>query len=278
MTYRSILVHACQSHNAQARYRLAASIAQAENARLSGIALSGAIEFVYRCGAAGAITPLATEDASFLTEAAQRELAAFEQAARGAGVVAASGSVTDESAGRGLPLAARYCDLLLIGQSIAADAVFADDRSLARTVLIHAPCPVLVVPADSQAEGLPRHPLVAWDGSMEASRAVRAALPLLKRATKATVVCFPPQKYQDDEGAAGTRLAAYLACHGIATDLLEPPHPPSVGKALLALAASGAHDLIVMGSFGHSRFREIVLGGATHTVLTHTTVPVLMHH
>jgi nucleotide-binding universal stress UspA family protein len=278
MSYQSILVHACQSQWAQARYRMAANIALAEQAHLTGIALSGATEFAYRCGAAAAVSPIGPEDFTFLTENAQRDLAAFEDTVRSAGVVPVTVRLSDDSAASALPLAARYCDLLVIGQSTSPDAIFAGDSSLARTVLVHAPCPVLVVPADLQPVGLPRHPLVAWDGSMEASRAVRAALPLLQLAAKVTAVCFPPQKYLVDGGTAGQCLVAYLACHGIEVELIEAAHPPSVGHALLALARERSHDLIVMGSFGHSRFREIVLGGATQTVLTETTVPVLMSH
>jgi len=51
-----------------------------------------------------------------------------------------------------------------------------------------------------------------------------------------------------------------------------------VGNALLSLAADHRSDLIVMGGYGHSRFREVVLGGATETVLRTMTVPVLLAH
>jgi nucleotide-binding universal stress UspA family protein len=184
----------------------------------------------------------------------------------------------DDTAVSALPLAARYCDLLLIGQRTSPADVFADDGSLARTLLVHAPCPVLVVPADCARVSTPQRPLIAWDGSMEASRAVRAAMPLLKWAQQVTIICFPPQKYSVDGGAAGKSLVSYLACHGIDASIVNAPVVPSVGHALLTHAREHAHDLLVMGSFRHSRFREIMLGGATHTVLTETTVPVLMNH
>lgn len=278
MSYRSILVHACQSPSAQARYRLAAAIALAEGARLTGAALSGATEFIYRCGAAAALTPIGPDDFTFLTDNAKRDLADFEAAAHAAGVGAVDTRLGDESALRDLPLAARYCDLLVIGQTTSPSAIIADDNSLARSVLLHAPCPVLVVPSDALVNGVPDRPLIAWDGSMEACRAVRAALPLLKRAGSVTAVTFHPQKYDVDDGSAGRHLAAYLACHGIDVELLGPTYASNVGHALLTLAAARAHDLIVMGSFGHSRFREIVLGGVTETMLAEASVPVLTSH
>ncbi len=278
MSYQAILVHACQSASAQARYRLAAAIALAEGARLTGVALSGATDFIYRCGAAGAMMPIGPDDLTFLTDNAKRDLAAFEEAAHAAGVVSVDARLGDETALHALPLEARYCDLLVIGQSISPAAIVADDNSLARSVLLHAPCPVLVVPSDALGTGVPARPLIAWDGSMEASRAVRAALPLLQRAGSVTAVSFHPQKFHADDNAAGRHLAAYLACHGIAVELLGPTYASNVGHALLTLATARAHDLIVMGSFGHSRFREIVLGGVTESVLAESTVPVLTSH
>ncbi|MEM8514008.1 nucleotide-binding universal stress UspA family protein [Massilia sp. MP_M2] len=280
MSYQSILVHACQPELAQARYRLAAAIALAEDTRLTGIALSGAIEFIVRCSAAAAVAPIGPDDYNFLTDNAKRNLTDFENAVRAAGVVPYKSMLSDESAIHALPLEARYCDLLLIGQITHPDAILADAYSLARNILIHAPCPVMVVPSTTAVTNVPGRPLIAWDGSMEASRAVRAALPLLRRAGSVTAVCFHPQKYSGDEGQAGTRLATYLASHGIDVEVLAqaPASTGSIGDALLALVATRAHDLIVMGNFGHSRFRELVLGGVTETVLAGTVVPVLTSH
>ena len=278
MSYQSILVHACQPATAQARYQLAASIALAAGAQLAGIAASGATEVLYRSGAAAAMMPIGPDDCAFLTENARRDLAAFEDTVRATGAHVGPGRVTDETATAALPLAGRYADLLVIGQACSPDAIIANDQSLARTVLVHAPCPVLVVPADCRSFAVPQRALLAWDGSMEASRAVRGALPLLQRAGSVTVACFFPQKYEADGGAGGAALVAYLACHGVAVDVLAPAHANSVGHALLALAESRGHDLIVMGSFGHSRLREAVLGGATQTVLAEAGIPLLTSH
>jgi nucleotide-binding universal stress UspA family protein len=280
MSYQSILVHACQPELAQARYRLAAAIALAEGTRLTGIALSGAIEFIVRCSAAAGVAPIGPDDYNFLTDNAKRTLTDFEAAVRAAGVVPLESKLSDESAIRALPLEARYCDLLLIGQVTHPDAILADDYSLARTILIHAPCPVMVVPSTTAVTRVPIRPMIAWDGSMEASRAVRAALPLLRRAGRVTAVCFHPQKYSGSQVQARNQLATYLASHGIDVEILTPAPAPTgnIGEALLGLAATGAHDLIVMGNFGHSRFRELVLGGVTETVLAGTVVPVLTSH
>lgn len=278
MSYQSILVHACQPELAQARYRLAAAIALAEGTRLTGIALSGAIEFIARCSAASTVAPIGPDDFNFLTDNAKRTLTDFENTMRAAGVETFKSTLSEESALHALPLEARYCDLLLLGQITHPDAILADDYSLARNILLHAPCPVMVVPSRTTVSGVPARPLIAWDGSMEASRAVRAALPLLRRAASVTAVCFRPQKYGGDQALSGTQLATYLASHDIEIEVLTPATTGGIGDALLALAAARAHDLIVMGNFGHSRFRELVLGGVTETVLAGMVVPVLTSH
>ncbi|WP_426191557.1 universal stress protein [Massilia sp. DWR3-1-1] len=276
MSYKSILVHACESPSAQLRYRLAAHIALAEGAQLTGIALSGVTEFIYQCGAAGAVLPTVFEDFSFLTEGAERALAEFSSSVRETGLSAVQTVLVDDGAAHGLPLAARYGDLLVLGQSHSPAALVADGHALVRALLVHAPCPVLVVPPALADCSLPQRPLIAWDGSLEASRAVRAALPLLRRAGQVAAVTFNAPKYDGGADSIDARLAAYLACHGIALDIVDGGAVDDAGAALLALAQARARDLIVMGSFGHSRFREIVLGGVTQTVLRESTLPLLM--
>lgn len=288
MGYKSILVHACEAQAAESRYRLAADIALAEQARLVGAAMSGVREFMLRYAAAAAIAPLGLGDLAFMTENAEAELAAFVRSVRARGVIDVHTRLSEDSAASALPLAARYCDLLLVGQTISPDALIADARTLARHLLVYAPCPVLVAPAVSTSGRtntsnhagtcLPRHALIAWDGSMEASRAVRAALPLLQRAATVAALSFQPYKYVADGDGLGDALADYLACHGIDVEVMAPTPSEDVGRDLLALADARGADLIVMGSYSHSRFREIVLGGATRTVLAEATVPVLMAH
>jgi nucleotide-binding universal stress UspA family protein len=224
------------------------------------------------------VLPTVFEDFSFLTEGAERALAEFSSSARATGLSAVQTVLVDNGAAHGLPLAARYGDLLVLGQAHSPAALVADGHALVRALLVHAPCPVLVVPPALADCSLPQRPLIAWDGSLEASRAVRAALPLLRRAGQVAAVTFNAPQSDGDGGADSidARLAAYLACHGIALDIVDGGAVDDAGAALLALAQARASDLIVMGSFGHSRFREIVLGGVTQTVLRESPLPLLM--
>jgi nucleotide-binding universal stress UspA family protein len=139
--------------------------------------------------------------------------------------------------------------------------------------------PVLLVPAVPQR--LDRVVAVAWNVSLEATRAVGAALPWLRRAERVVVVTAGPPTDLGAKAATedGRRLAEYLAWHGIAAevDAFTPGADP-VGGGLITQAAALGADLLVMGAYGHSRVRELILGGATRHVLTHAGLPILMVH
>jgi nucleotide-binding universal stress UspA family protein len=119
--------------------------------------------------------------------------------------------------------------------------------------------------------------LVAWNGSMEAARAVSNALPLLRRAARVVVAHFHTGE-QDEPPAQSTDLLAWLARHGVVAELHEQRTGHDTGDALLSLAADQQSSLIVMGGYGHTRFRELMLGGMTRTMLEKMTRPVLMSH
>ena len=109
-------------------------------------------------------------------------------------------------------------------------------------------------------------------------RAVNDAIPILKRATKVTVLSIDPD-VEPRPRTPGADIALHLARHGIAAEVASTSSLDiAVGDVLLSSAADAGADLIVMGAYGHSRVREMVLGGATRHLLQHMTVPVLMSH
>ena len=80
-----------------------------------------------------------------------------------------------------------------------------------------------------------------------------------------------------ERGAMPEDIAPYLARHGVKVDVhVDRAAQNDVGNEILSRAADFSADLIVMGAYGHSRFREIMLGGATRTMIDSMTVPVLM--
>lgn len=118
--------------------------------------------------------------------------------------------------------------------------------------------------------------MVAWNASSEAARAVAAALPLLKRAARVSIAVFNPG---DEHGEQpGADVALYLARHGVVCEVVSSRVDMDPANALLSLLADQQADLLVMGGYGHARFRELILGGVTKTMLRCMTAPVLMMH
>ena len=117
---------------------------------------------------------------------------------------------------------------------------------------------------------------IAWNGSAEAGRAVGKALPLLERAEQITVLSTPserPARLGVDE------LIRYLGAHGLAVDSHSfESSRKDIGAPLLQACADCGADLLVMGAFGDTRRRELVLGGVTQYVMDHAELPILMSH
>lgn len=129
---------------------------------------------------------------------------------------------------------------------------------------------------------LPTEPgsvFIAWKNTREAARAVAAAMPFLRRAARVTIgIVDEPGAGVPFAGAPGADLARYLSRHGIAAEIRTTDGSVSTGEALLNEAGQTGAQLIVMGGYGHSRFREWILGGATRDLLTNAPVPVLTAH
>ncbi len=133
---------------------------------------------------------------------------------------------------------------------------------------------LLMVPPDVP-EPFGDNVAVAWDGSREAARAVAAALPILRRAGRVEIMTAQTGSV----AAKPSELGHYLARHGIESQTwaFTPGRDP-IGKELMIQSAEAGADLLVMGAYGHSRFREMVLGGATRGIIANAALPVLMAH
>ncbi|MBD2749304.1 universal stress protein [Microvirga sp. BT688] len=168
---------------------------------------------------------------------------------------------------------ARYFDATVLQQPDPAET---DTANLIEAVLFGSGRPVLIVPAH-QGDAQLRTVLIAWDEGRPAARAVADALPLLAMAERVEVVMIGDRR--GDRNQHGGRLVRHLARHGIEahmTNLMR--NHGGVANILLSHAVDVKADLIVMGGYGHSRLREIVLGGTTRRIIQTMTVPVLMAH
>lgn len=280
MTYKTILVHADLSPHAATRYALACQLALAHDAHLVGAAFTGLTQETYRNAAFAYGGVLSPTDVELVTSNSKQALDAFVAKADAAGT-AYERRISDDDSETGMVLQARYADLLVLSQS---DPELTGPNILYKLpehLALHGGRPVLLVPYAGRYEHIDQHALVAWDGSRAATRAVTDALPLLRRSQRVTLAVFNAQTQYGTHGEnPGADIALYLARHGVKVEVTQQHTPAGldIGNALLSLAADIGADLLVMGAYGHQRWREIVLGGVTRRVLQSMTLPVLMAH
>jgi nucleotide-binding universal stress UspA family protein len=279
MSYKTVLVHVDESEHACERIKLAAAVAMAESAHLIGTAMTGASRYIQRTKMLAELDPNFMIHLEFLRKRANRGLEEFEATAQKLGIPSFEKRLVDDEAGGGVCMQARYCDLIVIGQIDPKEVSPVVMPDFPQYVVLNSGRPVLIVPYIGQFEHVGNRVLVAWDASMAATRTVTNALPFLKRAQVVDVVVFNPHLQPQTHGALpGSDVALYLARHGVKVEVVQRSTDREIGTALLSLATELDSDLLVMGGYGHSRFREILLGGVTRTVLDSMIIPVLMSH
>ena len=277
MSYKTIVVHLDAARRRAERLDIACRLASGFEAHLVGLFALSAFQVPFALGGnAGAVI---AAEAELRAEAADVARAEFERTTSRQGVKAEWRS-TDWDAVGAMRLSARHADLVIIGQD--EDVASADTRLLphfAEDVVLGAGRPVLLVPYAGRFSTVGSRVLVAWDAGKEAARALADAMPILQRARSVEVVAFEAQPSASGHGAQpGADIALYLARHGVKATAAQQRAGIDVGNQILSRAADTSADLIVMGAYGHSRAREVVLGGATRTLLRSMTVPVLMSH
>lgn len=150
-----------------------------------------------------------------------------------------------------------------------------DSQEIFHDLIYRSGRPVLMVPEES-SEAPGRHILVSWNGRAEGARAVGAALPLLWSAEKITLLQIgegnPDRPSLED-------VADYLHDHGVSSTILHRDNDGSpIGGQILDVAKEEAVDMVVVGAYSHSRWREMILGGVTRHLVTHSTLPIFMSH
>ena len=269
---KSLIVHMDGTARAELRLRIADTLAQRHGAQLTALfaATPPLLEMPYAYGAAtGTVQVMQDLYDGWRKTAA----AAFRNAgARGAFAECTAGPVIGAFAEQAL-----YGDLIVLGQHDRDDREHQVPPDFVSSVLLACGRPGLVIPSVGSIASVGTRVVVAWKPSAAAARALAASLPLLRAAREVIVIEWGRDADRDANEAIG--LARYLELHGIRTRMQRSAEEPGeVGELLLSRCADLDADLLVMGCYGHSRAREFVLGGATRTVLSSMTVPVLMSH
>jgi nucleotide-binding universal stress UspA family protein len=176
---------------------------------------------------------------------------------------------------------ARCADLAVVPQVGPGERISDRPGTLPERLVMEAGRPILIVPPALSLPTVGRRVLVAWNQSREAARALNDALPILAKAEQVWILTINERGLAsvDYPDARAEWAVAYLGRHGItAQPLHDGTNEISASDILLSRLSDLSADLLVMGAYGHSRFRELVLGGVTREILAHMTVPVLMSH
>lgn len=153
------------------------------------------------------------------------------------------------------------------------------DETLLEAALFEGHAPIIVVPDTADISSAPKRIVVAWNDSPEALHAIRAALPLLIAAESVSITVVDPPAHGENRSDPGGPLSQMLARHGVNAEIsVLAKSLPRVADVLIRHVTDTDADMLVMGAYGHSRFREAILGGATRHMLERAEIPVFMAH
>jgi nucleotide-binding universal stress UspA family protein len=174
---------------------------------------------------------------------------------------------------------ARNADLIVVGEPRPEESGV-DETALVEAAFMDTGRPALVVPYLGARALPPERVLVAWDGSREAARAVHDALPLLRLAAEVVILIVDAAKLGPRFGhQPGAGILAHLGRHEVTARVKAVESGgTAIAELILAQAAEENTDLVVMGGYGHSRLREMILGGVTRHMLERMRLPVLFAH
>ena len=213
----------------------------------------------------------ATANATFLAAMKTAQVAVTEPEQKAEGASASwqvvAGEVTDYVGRR-----ARTADVAICTRP---DARVPDSQEIFKDLVYRSGRPLIVIPT-TFTETPGRRVLIGWNGSAECARAVGAALPILWSAEQVTLLQIG-EANADRPGLE--EIADYLADHGVSSErLVETKTGDPVGAQMHAAAMKQKADMIVLGAYSHSRWRELILGGVTQYLATHSELPIFMSH
>lgn len=278
MSFRDIVVYVDGTEASKARAAFAVALAKAQNAYLMGVAFAPkAILPLY-----GADVGLADMSGVLEGVKAQGEAAleGFRAQASAAGVEADGRLMQgmSEEFPHDFAAAARLVDLAILGQPRDGDPLIGQ-YALVERCLFASGRPVMIVPAAPADISLDGTIVAAWDGSAEAARAFNDALTFLKPAKRVVLLVGVIDGRDEKTEPAADDMVAHLTRHGVNVQVLRVPvNDGDIGRLILSKAKDEKADMIVMGAFHHSRWREFILGGVTLTMLEEATIPLFMAH
>lgn len=279
MSYKSILTIVTDPAAAGSQLETAIAIARRQDAHLDVLCLgvdrtqtgyyyAGATAFVQQ-----EVLDRAQQDAREVEAAVKARLGAEDIRWGSDTLVVQIGAIATV-----VGLRARFADLVVMGRPYGKGRG-QELEAVVEAALFEGQVPVLIVPDGYSGAAAAARVVVAWNQSNEAMSAVRKALPALKAAQLVDITVIDPPTHGPERSDPGGQLSQMLARHSVHAEVsVLAKTMPRVSDVLNRHVRDTNADMIVMGAYGHSRFREAILGGATRNMLELAEVPVLMAH
>lgn len=282
MAFKSVLTICADPLRAPQTFATAASLAIAQDGHLEVLALGvDKTQIGYSYVGAGAVVMQAAQ------ETATADVKAIEAAVKSAasaagptlrwsseGAIAMIGGLSDLVA-----LRARFADLVVLTKPYG-DRRGDEEEAIVESAMFEGQAPVLILPdAPMDASTIGKRIVVAWNQSRESLIAIRRAMPFLKKADQVWITIVDPPTHGAERSDPGGALCQMLVRHGVKAEVTVLARTmPRISEVLARHVRDMNADMLVMGAYGHSRFRQAILGGATRNTLESTEVPVFMAH
>ncbi|MFT6407929.1 MAG: nucleotide-binding universal stress UspA family protein [Arenicella sp.] len=179
------------------------------------------------------------------------------------------------------PIQEMLCtDIIFIQQPQVDENDYHQKRSFLNNLILESKRPILMIPKNWQQDLFAAKVLFGWDGSAEAMRAASDALPILKESELVIVTQVLTKHISTRESDRADRFHEYLVNKNIVNKMLldDCETNSEIPTTLIKRAADEAADLIVIGGYGHSRLREVVMGGMTDQLIKESPIPVFFSH
>lgn len=278
MAYKSVMTVWDGRDESRAALDMAISLVRAQQGHLSVLCL-GIDRIQPGLYYAGATPAIMTENIELAREEAKANEAGLRAILDGSDINWSCQAMVTQISGISHVVGqkARFNDLVVLAQPYG-DNTGEEAATVLEATMFQGNAPVLVCPpAGGKIEG--KRIVIAWNQSAEAMAAIKAALPLIRKAEAVDIAIVDPGAHGEDQADPGAELSTMLARHGArVTVSVLAKTVPRVAEVLQRHVNDTDSDLLVMGAYGHSRFRESIIGGATRDMLEDVTVPVLMAH
>ncbi|NBC32523.1 MAG: universal stress protein [Alphaproteobacteria bacterium] len=274
MAITTLLLHMAHDRARLVRFRIGLALAQRYGAHLAMTYMTSPAHLPAEVTGRAASAAYIAEQTAIAHEKADHVLTEISEEADAAGI-SWDWEVLEDDHNQLLAERSHYADMVIVCQGHGGVPEGHVGLHHPDDLLFMASCPVLVLPQHWTSDEIGHRVLVAWKDTREAARALRDSLPILEKADDIFVLTCDPPHHRFDAGVAAV---AFLGRHGLRVEQVSDSANGDVGDVILSYAKDLRADLLIMGAYGHSRFREIILGGVTQHVLRNMARPALMAH